>query len=124
MSMPAPLAEVVSDFGEVQGQDKLRLLLEFANDLPALPADIETIGLKCLEKEAARRYPSAEALAEDLGRFAAGRPIAARPVGPGELDERKGEIRGQPHDQARRPRVRQARRWSRRGGQSGPAGSG
>jgi cysteine desulfuration protein SufE len=37
MSMPAPLAEVVSDFGEVQGQDKLQLLLEFANDLPPLP---------------------------------------------------------------------------------------
>ena len=39
MSMPAPLAEVVSDFAEVQGQDKLKLLLEFADDLPALPAD-------------------------------------------------------------------------------------
>lgn len=35
-SLPAPLAEVVSDFAEVQGQDKLRLLLEFANELPAL----------------------------------------------------------------------------------------
>lgn len=37
MSMPAPLAEVVSDFAEVGGQDKLKLLLEFSNDLPALP---------------------------------------------------------------------------------------
>lgn len=35
MSIPAPLAEVVSDFAEVQGQDKLALLLEFANELPA-----------------------------------------------------------------------------------------
>src|ERR1700727_287143 len=41
MSMPAPLAEVVSDFAEVEGQDKLKLLLEFADDLPALPADLE-----------------------------------------------------------------------------------
>ncbi len=41
MSMPAPLAEVVSDFAEVTGQDKLTLLLEFANELPALPADLE-----------------------------------------------------------------------------------
>lgn len=40
MSMPAPLAEVVSDFGEVQGQDKLALLLEFANELPPLPSDL------------------------------------------------------------------------------------
>ncbi len=41
MSMPAPLAEVVSDFAEVQGQDKLRLLLEFANELPDLPPELE-----------------------------------------------------------------------------------
>jgi cysteine desulfuration protein SufE len=40
-TMPAPLAEVVSDFQEVQGQDKLALLLEFADELPPLPADLE-----------------------------------------------------------------------------------
>jgi cysteine desulfuration protein SufE len=40
MSLPAPLAEVVSDFAEVQGQDKLRLLLEFADELPDLPDDL------------------------------------------------------------------------------------
>ena len=38
--MPAPLAEVVSEFAEMTGQDKLTLLLEFANDLPALPTDL------------------------------------------------------------------------------------
>ena len=38
--MPASLAEVVSEFAEVAGQDKLTMLLEFANDLPALPADL------------------------------------------------------------------------------------
>jgi len=38
--MPAALAEVVSDFQEVSGQDKLRLLLEFADELPPLPADL------------------------------------------------------------------------------------
>jgi len=37
MSLPAPLAEVVSEFAEVSGQDKLKLLLEFADDLPELP---------------------------------------------------------------------------------------
>jgi cysteine desulfuration protein SufE len=46
MNMPAPLAEVVSDFGEVQGQDKLKLLLEFADDLPALPADLKEAAME------------------------------------------------------------------------------
>ncbi len=44
--MPAALAEVVSDFQEVQGQDKLRLLLEFADDLPPLPADLEQAAME------------------------------------------------------------------------------
>ncbi|OMC17032.1 SufE family protein [Mycobacterium colombiense] len=46
MSMPAPLAEVVSDFAEVEGQDKLALLLEFANELPALPPDLEQAAME------------------------------------------------------------------------------
>jgi cysteine desulfuration protein SufE len=45
-SMPAALAEVVSDFQDVQGQDKLALLLEFANELPALPADLEETAME------------------------------------------------------------------------------
>ena len=44
--MPAPLAEVVSDFSDVEGQDKLQLLLEFANELPALPADLEVAAME------------------------------------------------------------------------------
>jgi formylglycine-generating enzyme required for sulfatase activity len=65
------------------------VLVSVLNDEPVAPsrtgakvlADLETICLKCLSKEPARRYASAEEMANDLRRFQAGEPIRARPVG-------------------------------------------
>ena len=72
-----------------QGDSTLEVLRAIVSDEPArprrwqprLPRDLEAITLHCLEKEPARRYPSALALAEDLQSFREGKPVAARPVG-------------------------------------------
>ena len=83
--MPSPLAEVVSDFQEVEGQDKLRLLLEFADELPPLPADMQQAAMEpvpecqsplflhvdAADRENVRLYFSAPAEAPTTRGFAA-----------------------------------------------------
>jgi serine/threonine-protein kinase len=50
--------------------------------LAEIPAELETVCLKCLEKRPSDRYPSAESLAEDLARFGRGTRVEARPPSP------------------------------------------
>ena len=75
--------------GELPFRGNKRMLIEQAiHDEPpsprklnrSVPKDLETIILKCLEKETARRYQSAELLSEELSRWLKGKPILARPV--------------------------------------------
>lgn len=55
---------------------------------PSVPPDLETVCLKCLEKEASRRYSTAAELAEELGRFLRDEPVRARPINPAQRAQR------------------------------------
>jgi serine/threonine protein kinase len=82
------LYEMLTGRVPLQGATTLETLLLVRSEDPVpprrqiarIPRDLETICLKCLEKEPARRYASALELADDLHRFRVGEPIRARPT--------------------------------------------
>ncbi|KAF0211852.1 MAG: hypothetical protein FD167_5333, partial [bacterium] len=87
-ALGATLYEIFTDRPPFEGSNPMEVLSQVlkAEPIPikkidpSIPQDIDTIVLKCLEKEPQRRYDSAKALADDLRRYLDGASIKAKPV--------------------------------------------
>jgi serine/threonine protein kinase len=88
-SLGAMLYEFITGKPPFQGPTPMDTVLKVTREevvapsrhQPSVPPDLETICVKCLQKEPANRYASCFELADDLNRFIIGEPILARPVG-------------------------------------------
>lgn len=82
----ATLYEVLAGVPPFDGGTSVDIMIRLVRDevvplrkkSPQVPEDLETIVMRCLEKDRDRRYDSAKALADDLGRYLGGDPIQAR----------------------------------------------